>query len=114
MLMCPKADKGASSGHLIARVFVIRIWLLVVGKMEQTCGLRVSPRGKTSPLAETKVNKTQPQGWLARLCARRRSSNYLGTGLARGPHQGSCPQGGFAHTLHNHTLLPPLRGQTHQ
>ena len=34
MLMCPKADKGASSGHLIASPFVIQIWLLVVGKKE--------------------------------------------------------------------------------
>ena len=32
--MCPKAEKGASSGHLIASPFVIRILLLVVGKKE--------------------------------------------------------------------------------
>ena len=30
MLMCPKVDKGASSGHLIASPFVIRILLLAV------------------------------------------------------------------------------------
>ena len=34
MLMCPKADKGASSGRLIACSFVIQTWLLVVGKKE--------------------------------------------------------------------------------
>ena len=34
MLMCPKADKGARSEHLITSPFVIRIWLLVVGKKE--------------------------------------------------------------------------------
>ena len=34
MLTCPKADKGAGLGHLIASPFVIRIGLLVVGKKE--------------------------------------------------------------------------------
>ena len=34
MLMCPEADPGASSGHLIASPFVIQILLLVVGRKE--------------------------------------------------------------------------------
>ena len=31
LLMCPKASKGASSGHWVVSLFVIEICLLVVG-----------------------------------------------------------------------------------
>ena len=34
LLMCPKADKGASSGYRVASLFVIAICLLVVGTKE--------------------------------------------------------------------------------
>ena len=31
LLMCPKADKGASSGYRVSNLFVMEICLLVIG-----------------------------------------------------------------------------------
>ena len=63
LLMCPKADKGASSGYWVACLFVIEICLLVVGTKEQTRGPRVSPGGKWGGMLYLLVGEWLVVGW---------------------------------------------------